>query len=215
MKKIVFAVHLLIAFCFIFSSCSASADISIGFNRRTGELPEVYFGVKSDKTEFDIDDVTLDFSYGNGAVSNTGGYIGGDDGEDCPVVCIAVYFFNAKHRDTVTIFGDARFEDYKEIEGLHFVKEIGLDDYNMNYDVENSFSGCEYEHTEALTIPKTVLELTAGHVCLGVFEIAYTPSKNSYRIVGGGYQALKYEKLGGDTVKISAPSGSYYADPEA
>ena len=103
-----------------------------------GQLPEVYFGVKSDKTEFNIDDVTLDFSYGDGSVSDVGGYVGGDNGEDCPIVCIAVYFFNAKYQDAVTIFGDARFGDYKEIRQIVTI-------FNMNrYDpqINDGCIGC-------------------------------------------------------------------------
>ena len=214
MKKSIYLICLLLVSCLVFSSCSKSAGLNIGFDGRMGQLPEVYFGVKSDKTKFNIDDVTLDFSYGDGSVSDVGGYVGGDNGEDCPIVCIAVYFFNAKYQDAVTIFGDARFGDYKEIDGLYFVKEISLDDYNNNYDVEHSFWGCKYEHTETLTIPEEVVELSAGYACFGVFQIAYIPSENLYRVVGGGYQALKYEKLDKDMVKISKPTGSYYADPK-
>ena len=216
MKKNLFVICLFLVSTFLLTSCSTPTGLNIGYGRRMGLLPNVYFGVNSDKTEFDIDDTTLDFSYGNGSTANVGGYvgIGGTTGEDCPVVGIAVYFFNAKYRDTVTIFGDARFEDYKEIEGLYFVKEISSDDYNENYDVENSFWGCKYEHTETLTIPETVMELTTGYVCLGVFEIAYIPSENLYCIVGGGYQALKYEKLDGNMVELSKPVGSHYSDPE-
>ncbi len=214
MKKSMSIICLLFVSCLVFSSCSKPSGLNIGFDGRMGQLPEVYFGVKSDKTEFDIDDVTLNFSYGDGSVSDVGDYVGGDNGEDCPIVCIAAYFFNAKYQDTVTNFGEARFEDYKEIEGLYFVKEISIDDYNENYDVENGFWSCKYEHTEPLTIPEEVMELSTGYACLGVFQIAYIPLENLYRIVGGGYQALKYEKLDGDMVKISKAVGSHYEDPK-
>ncbi|MBQ7343807.1 MAG: hypothetical protein IJW53_03465 [Clostridia bacterium] len=214
MKKTVCAICLLLIFCLVFSSCYTPAGIKIGFDGKWGLLPEVYFGVKSDNTEFPIDDVTLDFSYGNGAASGVGGFVGGDNGEDCPIVCVAVYFFNAKYQDTAAGYGEARFEDYKEIEGLYFVKEIGIDDYNDNYGVKNNFLSCKYEHTEALTIPEEVMELSVGYACLGVFQIAYVPSTNLYRIVGGGYQALKYEKLDADTVRISEPVGSHYENPK-
>ena len=214
MKNVTCAICLLLISCLIFSSCSDKAGLSIGFHGRTGRLPSVYFGVKSSENEFDIQNVTLDFSYGGQSNSDVGTFVGSATGEDCPVVCIAVYFFNAKYRDTVVGFGSARFEEYKEIEGLYFVKEIGLDDYNANYDVENRFWCCKYEHTESLTIPEAVMERTTGYACLGVFEIAYIPSENAYFIVGGGYQALKYEKLDGNTVKLSKPVGSHYSDPK-
>ena len=216
MKKSISVICLLIVFCFVFLSCSTPTGLNIGYGRRMGLLPDVYFGVNSDKTEFDIDDTTLDFSYGNGSTANVGGYvgIGGTTGEACPVVGIAVYFFNAKYRDTVTIFGDARFEDYKEIEGLYFVKEISSDDYNENYDVENNIFGSKYEHTETLTIPQETFELTTGFVCIGVFEIAYIPSQNLYRIANGADKGLKYEVLDNGNVKISEPGTTVYRDPE-
>lgn len=217
MKKITDAICLLIVVCFVFLSCASSTGLHIGFNKRMGQLPDVYFGVKSDTTEFDVDKVALEFSYGNGSVSEVGGYVGNyvegaESTEDCPIVCVCVYFYNSKYGDAL---GEARFADYKEIEGLHFVKEISLDDYNENYGVENRFFGCRYEHTETFTVPQEAFELTTGYVCIGVYEIAYIPSQNLYRIADGGYQALKYEKLDSDTVKISQPVGSYYADPKA
>lgn len=217
MKNIIFLVCLIVVSCIVSTSCSDLSGLNIGFGGRMGRLPEVYFGVNSDKTVFDIDNVTLDFSYGDGSIGEVGGYIGnyieGDDSfEKCPIVCVAVYFYNSKYGD---VLGEACFEDYKKIEGMQYVKEISLDDYNEDYDVENTLFGCKYEHTETLTVPQEVLELTTGYFCFGVYEIAYIPSQNLYRIAGGGYQALKYEKLGDDTVKISKPVGSHYSDPKA
>ncbi len=216
MKRTISAICILLVTLALLSSCAEPTGLDIGFGGiGVGRLPEVYFGVKSDKTDFDIDAVTLDFSYGSDRSYAVGSYVGGANGnEEHPIVCIAVYFFNAKYQDSIIIFGEARFEDYKKIEGLHFVKEISIDDYNENYDVETNFFNCKYEHTETLTIPEEVMELTTGYACLGVFEIAYIPSKNLYHIVGGGYQALKYEKLDGDMVRISEPVGSYYANPK-
>ena len=132
--------------------------------------------------------------------------------EECPIVYVAVYFFNSKYIDTLD---KARFEDYKNIEGLYFVKDISLDDYNENYDVENNFFGRKYEHCEALTIPKEVMELNTGYACLGVYSIAYIPSEDMYRFgYHGYYQALKYEKLDNGKVRISEPVGNYYHDPK-
>ena len=218
MKKLVSIICLSLLLCLVLSSCTEKSGINIGFDGiRIGRQPDVYFGVKSDKTEFDINDVTLEFSYGNGSSSEAGGYIGnyveGDDMfEECPITCIAVYFFNSKYSDTVF---DIHFDDHKNIEGLYFVKEISLADYNENYDVENNIFGTEYEHSEVLTIPNEAMEKTTGYVCFGVFEVAYVPSEDRYCFGGHcGYQALEYEKLDDNTVRISKPSGSYYYDPE-
>lgn len=215
MKKCISVICLLLVSLLTLSSCSEPAGLNMGFDGRMGRLPEVYFGVKSDKTEFDIDGVTLTFSYGHDSSTDIGGYAGGANGdEDNPIVCIAVYFCNAKYCDTIQSFGEARFEDYKEIEGLHFVKEISLDDYNENYNVENNFFGCKYEHSETLTIPKEAFELTSGYVCLAVLNVAYVPSEGVYRFVGGDYQGLKYEMLDNGKVKISEPGTTVYGDPK-
>lgn len=215
MKKSIFALCLLFISLTVFSSCSASQGLHIGFNGLLiGKLPEVHFGIKSSQTEFDLDDVTLDFSYGNGSSTDVSGCVGGVNGEECPIVCVAVYFYNAKYLDTVARFGKARFDDYKTIEGLHFVKEISLDDYNESYDVENSFWGRRYEHTETLTIPQAVFELSKGYACLGVLQIAYVPSENKYWIVGGNETALKYEMLDGHKVRLSEPGTTTYTGPQ-
>lgn len=216
MKKILSTISFSLVVLFIFCSCSNPKGINIGFNGKwVGTLPDVHFGIKSDKTEFDIDNVTLDFSYGNGSVSDVVSYIGvynEETGytEDCPTVSMAVYFYNAKYLYT----GEAHFEDYKNIEGLYFVKEISLDDYNENYDVENNIFGSKYEHTETLTIPQETFELTKGFVCIGVYAIAYIPSENSYCFAGGSNKGLKYEALDNGKVKISEPGTTVYSEPQ-
>ena len=220
MKKIVLRIIsaiCMVLLCFSIASCSNPEGLNMGFKGKwIGTLPDVHFGIQSDKTEFDISNVTLDFSYGDGRIGEVGGYIGNyvegaDEIEDCPIVCVAVYFYNSRYGDTL---GEARFEDYKNIEGLYFVKEISLDDYNENYDVENNIFGSKYEHTETLTIPQETFELTTGFVCIGVYAIAYIPSQNLYRIADGADKGLKYEILDDGKVKISEPGQTFYDDPK-
>ena len=220
MKKIVLRIIsaiCMVLLCFSMASCSNPEGLNMGFKGKwIGTLPDVHFGIQSDKTEFDISNVTLDFSYGDGRIGEVGGYIGNyvegaDEIEDCPIVCVAVYFYNSRYGDTL---GEARFEDYKNIEGLYFVKEISLDDYNENYDVENNIFGSKYEHTETLTIPQETFELTTGFVCIGVYAIAYIPSQNLYRIADGADKGLKYEILDDGKVKISEPGQTFYDEPQ-
>ena len=214
MKKFTAAICLILAFCLLLSACGKKAGIRMGFDYKMGLLPSVFFGIESEKTEFDLDAVTLDFSYGNASFADMDAYIGGDNWETYPVICIGVYFFNAKYQDSVIAFGDGRFADYKNIEGLHFMKEITLEDYNENYRVKNKLFGCKYAHTETMTIPREVFELNRGYACIGVYEIAYVPSEDRYRIAYGSFEALKYEKLEDGKVKLSKPAGSVYADPQ-
>ena len=96
MKKF-FLIALAVVLVLSMASCSNPEGLNMGFKGKwIGTLPDVHFGIQSDKTEFDISNVTLDFSYGTGDSRDVGGYVGGDNSEDCPIVCIAVYFFNAK-----------------------------------------------------------------------------------------------------------------------
>ena len=109
MKKIVLRIIsaiCMVLLCFSMVSCSNPEGLNMGFKGKwIGTLPDVHFGIQSDKTEFDISNVTLDFSYGDGRIGEVGGYIGNyvegaDEIEDCPIVCVAVYFYNSRYGDT-------------------------------------------------------------------------------------------------------------------
>ena len=56
MKRILSVIVALSVLLISLSSCAEPDVLNIGFNGiAVGRLPEVLFGVKSDKTEFDID----------------------------------------------------------------------------------------------------------------------------------------------------------------
>ena len=56
MKRILTVIVALLMLLISLSSCDESDALNIGFNGiAVGRLPEVHFGVKSDKTVFDID----------------------------------------------------------------------------------------------------------------------------------------------------------------
>jgi len=211
MKKVLSIISIQLVILILFSSCASPYAINIGHDAHHGLLPSVAIGIRSDKNEFNIDDITLDFSFGddNGDIID---YIqiGGINAEKCPIVCVAVYFYNAKYMDATFehvedsyVSQRILFEDYKEIEGWHFVKEITPEDYEENYKVQYNYWGrTKYDHTEALTIPKETLELTTGYVCFGVYAIAYIPSENTYKICMGSEKGLKYENLTSGKVRI-------------
>ena len=210
MKKVLSTISVLLVILILFSSCASPYAINIGHDGfRFGTLPYIAIGIRSDKNAFDIDNVTLDFSFGNESDVTGGVHF---DGEDCPIVCVAVYFYNAKYMNSAS--GYAQLEDYKEIKGWHFVKEIIPEDFEENYKVQFNYWGrTKYDHTETLTIPKETFELTTGYVCLGVHLIAYIPSKNSYFVALGEHKGVKYENFENGKVKITAPHSSLYGDP--
>lgn len=212
MRKIAFCVCLTLVLVMLLSSCGENKAISFGFNGIwIGQLPHVHFAIESDKDEFNINEIAVDLSFGNGSAADVGGYVG----EDGTVECIALYLSNGKYSNTIVGYDNARYKDYTDIDGLYFVREIDIDDYNENYDVENSFWQRKYEHTEKLYIPRDMFELTEGYVCIAVAEIVYYANNNAYGFGLVGITALKYEMLGEDNmVKLSEPASSVYSDPK-
>lgn len=202
MKRTLSIISILLVLLVLFSACTEPDGINTG-SASGGMVPPIAIRIRSDKTEFDIDDVTLDFSFGS-----TRGLSSWyeTDGEKCPVVCLAVYFYNAQYIDSV--YESAGYADYKEIEDLYFVKDITPEEYEQNYDVEYRWVGLpKFDHTETLTLPEETFELTTGYVCFGAFPIAYVPSENSYIVIGswGHYEAVKYEKFPNGRIRITEP----------
>ena len=213
MKKIASFLCPTLVLVLLLSSCGGGGKaISFGFNGIwIGELPWAHFAIESDKDEFDINEITVDLSFGNGSTADVGGYVG----EDGTVECLALYLCNGKDSSLVVGFSEARHADYTDIDGLYFVRHITTDDYNENYDVENSFWERKYEHTEKLYIPRDMLELSEGYVCIAVVEIVYYSNDDAYGFGCAGMTALKYEMLEKDNmVKLSEPSSGVYSDPQ-
>lgn len=211
MKKITFFICLTLILVTILSSCGENKAISFGFDGFwIGLLPNVHFAIESEQDEFDVDDIAVDLSFGNSSSSDVGGYVG-EDGE---VRCLALYLCNGKYSDTIVGYGERRYADYTDIDGLYFVREIAVDDYNENYDVKTSFWSTKYDHTERIYIPRDMLELSEGYICIAVVEIVYYTGDEAYGFGSVGVQGLKYEMLEDDRVKLSEPNLSHYSDPK-
>lgn len=213
MKKIVCLSIAIILVIATFVSCGTEKGIDIGSGGiLIGELPYVFFSIRSNETEFDLDNVTLEISFGNGTSSDVGRFIGEGSPDEDEIKCIAVYFCNGAYLDKVTGFGDARFDDYKAIDGLYFVREISVDDYNENYDVDTGFLHRRYEHSETLTVPRDVFEKRTGYACIVVAEIALEGSSGLYRVAYSDVQGIAYE-VNGERVTLSEPGTTNYTDP--
>ena len=194
-------------------SCGTEKGIDIGSKGiLIGELPYVFYSIRSNETEFDLDNVTLDFSFGKGTSSDVGGFIGEGSPDEAEIKCIAVYFCNGAYLDKMVGFGDARFDDYKSIDGLYFVREISIDDYNENYDVDTGFLRRRYEHSETLTVPRGVFEKRTGYACIVVAEIALERSSGLYCVAYSGIEGIAYE-VNGERVTLSEPGTTNYTDP--
>ena len=204
MKRTLSIISILLALLILFSACTEPDGINTG-SPGMGMVPPVAIRIRGDKTEFDIDNVTLDFSFGSKLGTSNWYEI---DDERCPVVCVAVYFFNVKFANHNYFYTPVA--DYKEIEGWHFVKDITLENFEQNYKVEYRWVGAtKFDHTETLTIPKEIFEDVTGYLCFAVYPIVYIPSKNSYKVGDGHKEGLKYEILENGKVRISKPDGGY------
>ena len=59
MKKVLSTISILLVILILFSSCASPYAISIGHDGfYVGLLPSVAIGIRSDKNEFNIDDIT-------------------------------------------------------------------------------------------------------------------------------------------------------------
>ena len=152
MKRTLSKISILLVLLILFSACTEPDGINTG-SASGGMVPPIAIRMRSDKTEFDIDDVTLDFSFGEDKVSS---YVrvGGASAEKCPIVSVAVYFYNAKYIESIydsTGYKNSKrvYKDYRKIEGWYFVKDITPEEYEQNYDVEYRWVGLpKFDHTE-------------------------------------------------------------------
>ncbi|MDR3318952.1 MAG: hypothetical protein LBS99_05885 [Clostridiales bacterium] len=192
---------------FLLTGCGNGNGLKVGFGSGNNRAA-IMVAVKSEKTEFDIDDVTLDFYYGGSDIGKYGG-------EAYERIGFAVYFFNGKYLKTIKNL-EPVIEDYRAIPGFYFVKEISPEEYaSGDYDVEiKGFSDVKFNHNETLTVPKETLELSKGYLCLTVMEIYYLPGGEVYCVHHTGHVGVRYEKINDRTVRLSKPGTiTSYPDP--
>ena len=209
MKSLMFRIIAVIVLLMtLLSSCESSYAIDSGHSARViGLIPKFAIGVRSKTNEFDIDNVTLDFSWGKENGIDEGDCVFIDRGgkgvmpEECPVFCVAVYFCNYDYVDRLNIIH--HYGDYKEIEDVYFVKDFTVKEFNEECKADYSYWGrTKYDHTETLTIPQEVFENAKGVISFFVTEIMYIPSENAYMIYSGCGILFEYEFLKDGKVRI-------------
>ena len=209
MKSLMFRIIAVIVLLMtLLSACEDSYVINIGHGaHRIGLIPEISIGIRSKTDEFDMDDVTLEFSWGNKDGIGEGECIFIPRGEkevlpeECPVVCVAVYFCNYDYVDRLNSIH--HYGDYKEIEDVYFVKDFTVKEFNEECKTDYSYWGrTKYDHTETLTIPQEVFENAKGVISFFVTEIMYIPSENAYMIDSGCGILFEYEFLKDGKVRI-------------
>ena len=175
------------------------------FNAFHGDaLERIATGAKSDKTDFKIDDITLDFCYGGSEIA---GYY---EHQNRQALGVAVYFIKP---DAFEAFRDSRYglgvQDYKTIEGFHFVKFIETEEYNTeeyrtNFKMFRKIKIENFNHKETLTIPSSlIVDSNDKSVAFAVIRICLNKEQGTYGYDCKGSIILNYEFLDEQTVRLS------------
>ena len=127
-----------LSLCFL-SACGNPSALEIGFDRG-GRLPSLMSAVKSDHTDFEINDVTLDFYFGGLADEYP------PDHEHISVG-VALYFCNEEAYSALEL--DTPYSDYQTLDGLYFIKIISTEEFNSDkYEVDVSrFGKATFQHS--------------------------------------------------------------------
>jgi len=196
LKKIIcIGVILVMAFSFG-AGCGPEWALESGFDDKwTNGNPPVFpfqCAYRSDKTEFDLDDVTLTFFYGNIRVTAGTSYTGEFNFIDREELIertshIEVYWSQSGEKTIIkTIPPEEFFSDGYVLAGTENGKFI-------------------YTHSEVLTIPREIFEDSVNKIALGIRQV----HTEEYRILANktfGFNegvAVHY-KITGNTVKLSA-----------
>lgn len=183
------------------SGCATDIDgrykgLSIGFNYTYYTHSSIMCAARSDKTEFDVNDVTLDFYFGwcqqpPGKPAYPDIY---------SAIVYAIYFGNNKsfNRSIQNI------EDYKDILDHCFVKEISIEQFDSD---EFAISmkkntGKVFKQSEKYTIPKELFDQSTGYVYFWIRNI-WLKEDNQFLTQDGECVSIKYDFINDNIVRLS------------
>ena len=192
-------ISLILSICCL-SSCGGGA-LEIGFSRFT-HLPQIMEAVKSDRSDFNINDVTLDFYYGGEASEYS-------DDDDRVSVGVALYFCNQEAYRAIEF--DTLYDDYTNVEGLFFAGFISTEDFNSGeYSVDVSRLGkVTFKHHEALTVPADVFIEDDDHFGFAALEIYSYKNQAGYYFNFCECLTIKYEFSDSQNVRLSKPNHAF------
>ena len=186
-----------LSLCFL-SACGNTSALEIRFDRG-GRLPSLMGATKSDHTDFEINDVTLDF------------YFGGLASEYSPdqeriSLGVALYFCNEEAYSALEL--DTPYTDYQTLDGLYFIKLIDVKEFNSgNYEVDISrFGKANFQHCETMTVPSEVFLDGGDHFGLAMLDIYCLKDQTDYYVAEASCLEIKYEFLDAQSsVRLSKP----------
>lgn len=107
---------------------------------------------------------------------------------------------------------ELRFSDYKNIDGLHFVKEISIEEFNNGpHDISIKW-GPEgdrryFHYCEKLTVPSEIFVGAFGRFKFLVTQVVYDHQEKAYTLKnGGGVVSIQYNRLDDNKVSLSDAS---------
>ena len=200
---------LIFAVMFCFTGCSEPNTNQIGYGNDY-KLP-IWYSANSGKTKFKLNEVTLDFYYGriNGSQFGGGEFWSYDDKENYEFICFALYLYNSKSEELKE--PTQIYNDYKNINGVKFIKELIYDEFNSEEYVvtkKTFVSPNKYSHNESITIPAEIFEKEEGTFVFNIIEIYYSEKDNGY-CTNSPYETngilVDYEYVDDDTIRLIRP----------
>ena len=205
MKKIVLRIVsaiCMVLLCFSIASCS-SYKVDKGYSY-FGSLPSMFLGIRTNQTEYPLEDVSLEIAYGWAE-----GYLDSSshEGYDNYSVLIVAYDWTLNgelpYREPTE-----NYDAYFSTDSLCVLKEIKEDFYNDKYVVTTSGSAktkVEYNTKETFRIPEELFEnLTSSRssIYFEIVLIGYSESDNIYLATYTDNITVHFEVDDNNTVKI-------------
>ena len=205
MKKIVLRIVsaiCMVLLCFSMASCS-SYKVDKGYSY-FGSLPSMFLGIRTNQTEYPLEDVSLEIAYGWAK-----GYLDETEHEGYETYSVLIVAYDS------TLIGKLPYNEPSENYDAYFstdnfcvLKEIKDDFSNDKYVVTTSGSlkaKVEYNTKETFRIPEELFEnLTSSRssIYFEIVLIGYSESDNTYLATYTDNITVHFEVDDNNTVKI-------------
>ena len=202
MKKLIALTLAMVSLLCCLVGC-ASYKVDKGYSY-FGSLPSMFLGIRTDQTEYPLDDVSLEIAYGwaEGYLDETG-----HEGYEPYSVLIVAYDWTLNgalpYREPTE-----NYDAYFSADNLCVLKEIKDDLYSDKYVVRISGSAkaeVEYNTKETFRIPEELFEnLTSSRssIYFEIVLIGYSESDNTYLAAYTDNITVHFELDDNNTVKI-------------
>lgn len=202
MKKVLTLALAVVALLCCLVGCS-SYKVDEGYSY-FGSLPSMFLGIRTNQTEYPLDDVSLEIAYGwaEGYIDETG-----HEGYEPYSVLIVAYDWTLNgelpYREPTE-----NYDAYFSTNNLYVLKEIKDDFSNDKYVVKTSGSfgaKVEYNTKETFRIPEELFENLTSNRSSIYFEIVligYSESDNTYLATYTDKITVNFELDDNNTVRI-------------